>query len=118
MDILVVVLPNATVFARPVHPGAFTPSGPRLTQAELLLERAAHDERMRLYTECNAVEEALRTQLIRAVPAVYLQPLRDANTDMIVCGIPDMISYLQISQKIHNLNKQKNLCVHKFVTLL
>ena len=87
--------PNSAPFVRPTHPGPFIPTSPRLTQVEVIREKAAHEERIRLTTECNAVEDALKKQLINAIPSVYTAALRDDSTDMIASSIPDIIAYLQ-----------------------
>ena len=89
------ILPNATNFVRHTRPGAFTPTNARLTQAEVSAEKSAHDELVRAYHECNAVEDTLRNQLIKAIPSIYLNPLRDPDTDMITETIPGIISFLQ-----------------------
>ena len=88
-------IPTSAPFLRPTHPGPFIPSNARLTQAEVISEKAAHKERIRLNTEYNAVEDALRNQLIKAVLSIYTNTLRDPNTDMITLSILDIISYLQ-----------------------
>ena len=88
-------IPNSAPFVRPLPQGAFTPSNNRLTAAELALEKSAHDENVRVYNECQAVEQALRNQIIDAIPAEYLDSLRNADTDMINCSIPDLITFLQ-----------------------
>ena len=50
---------------------------------------------MRSYNECQAVEQALRNQVIDAIPPEYLDSLRNSDTDMINCSIPDLITFLQ-----------------------
>ena len=94
-DAAYTAIPNAVTFLRPTHPGSFVPSGPRITQVEIIQEKAVHEECLRLYNECNRVESTLRTQLIEAIPPIYLEPLRDFDTDMISESIPDIIEYLQ-----------------------
>ena len=94
-DPVYIVIPNAATFVRPTHPGPFIPSGPRITQVEIIQEKAIHEESLRQYNECNRVESTLRTQLIEAIPPIYLEPLRDPDTDMISSSIPDIIAYLQ-----------------------
>ena len=89
------IIPNATNFVRPTRPGSFTPTNKRLTQAEVSAEKAAHDELVRIYNECNTVEDTLSNQLIKAIPSIYLNSLRDPDTDMIIETIPDNISFLQ-----------------------
>ena len=54
-----------------------------------------HNDTKHNYNECQAVEQALRKQLIEAIPAEYLDSLRNTDTDMINDSIPDIILYLQ-----------------------
>ena len=58
-------------------------------------QKAAHDEAIRKYYECQAVEQALRTQIIEAVDAEYLDTLRHVDTDMINESIPQIFEFLQ-----------------------
>ena len=88
-------IPNSAPFIRPAMPVAFTPSNARLTQAEISSEKAAHDECVRMVNECNVVEDALKNQLIKAIPTIYFEPLRDPDTDMINSNLPEMIKFLQ-----------------------
>ena len=101
-------IPNAAAFVRPVDPGPFrlqidsTNPAPKRTRsqtaptqgetdqpdvvythADIVQQKAAHDEALRLYLECQAVEQALRVQLIEAVDVIYLDALRNSDTDMI-----------------------------------
>ena len=88
-------VPNTQAFMRPVHPGTFTPSNIRLTQVEVIQEKAAHEEMIRQYTECNGVEDSLKNQLVQAIPSVYFDAIRDPDTDMISTDIPGMVEFLQ-----------------------
>ena len=47
---------------------------PPLTNAEIAVQKAAWEERKRLYNEVQAVELALRNVLLAAFEAEYLQP--------------------------------------------
>ena len=58
-------------------------------------QKALHDEKVRCYHECQAVEQALRQQLIEAVDPEYLEALRDPITYMIQEPIPTIIDFLQ-----------------------
>ena len=87
-------LTNSQPFIRPILPGPFIPSGIRLSAAELSQEKCAHDETVRTYNECQAVEQALRNQLIEAIPSVYLDSLRNVDSDMINDSIPTIIAFL------------------------
>ena len=88
-------IPNAQAFVRPVHPGAFIPSNARLTQVEVIKEKAEHEEKIRQYTECNGVEDSLKNQLVQAIPSLYFDAIRDPDTDMIATDIPGMVQFLQ-----------------------
>ena len=112
---LALVIPPATYnaigtaapFVRPVDPGPFVPSPPtgvatragggptQLTAADITTQKIAYDERKRLFNEAQAVESALRSQIISAIDSVYMQPLRDRVTDMITQSIPDIFTFLQ-----------------------
>ena len=94
-------LPNALAFHRPTDPGNFSPVVPvgiraaALTAGEIALQKIAHDERKRLFNEVQAVEVALRNQIVEAIDDDYLQPLRDTTTDMINSSIPDIFTFLR-----------------------
>ena len=63
--------------------------------AEVATQKATHDDAVRKYYECQAVEQALRTQIIEAIDAEYLDALRNVNTDMISDSIPTIFEFLQ-----------------------
>ena len=52
---------------------------------------------MYLYNEHQSVKQTLRSQLIEAIPAEYLDVLRNLDTDMVNDHIIDIIAYLQIN---------------------
>ena len=58
-------------------------------------QKAHHDERKIRFYECQAVEQALRQQLVEAISSEYLEALRDPITQMIQSPIPDIIAFLQ-----------------------
>ena len=102
-------IPGAAAFIRPTDPGPFTivpnPTPPAtrtnpnpvpvpLTHTDVTTQRANWEERRRIYNEVQAVELALRNLLIEAIEPVYLTPLRDSTTDMIVHSIPDITQFL------------------------
>ena len=97
-------LPNSALFIRPVRPDPFQLEGEggictrnaiaALLPAEIAEQKASYDLSVRQYNECQAVEQALRTQIVEAVPDEYLDPLRNPDTDMIHDSIPDIINYL------------------------
>ena len=100
-------IPGSAVFVRPVDPGQFTPipnvgvatrAGgvvPPLTAADIATQKITHDERKRVYNECQAVEGALRKSLTTEIDEDYLRALRNATTDMITDTIPDIFTFLQ-----------------------
>ena len=102
------LIPGAANFVRPHDPGAFVPvnpggvgtrsgagAAPPLTAADIATQKLAHDERKRLYNECQAVEALLRTQIVEAIERDYLEPLRNAATDRITDPISDIFTFLQ-----------------------
>ena len=91
-------IPQAEPFVRPKNPGPFClvvdstkPAPPKRTRAQtvptatetddpsvtftaadIAQQKATHDKSLRAYLECQAVEQALRVQLIEAVDPIYL----------------------------------------------
>ena len=63
--------------------------------AEVATQKAAHDDAVQKYYECQAIEQALRTQIIEAIEPEYLDALRHVDTDMINESIPDIFTFLQ-----------------------
>ena len=95
-----------TWFVRPTDPWIFIPTNPpgtvtrggglyQLTLANITTQQNNHDELKRQYNEVQAVETALRKQIIDAIEDVYLQPLRDSSTDMIQCDISAIFDFLR-----------------------
>ena len=66
-----------------------------ITAAEVATQKATHEGELKKYYECQAVEQALRSQIIEAVKSDYLDALRNVNTDMINESIPEIFDYLQ-----------------------
>ena len=75
-------IPNARQFVRPIDPGPFivvnprviatrrtaaTQNAPTISAAVVTQQKADWDKRIRLYNECQAVEQALRQQLIESI---------------------------------------------------
>jgi len=111
-------IPNAVEFIRPKDPGPFRltlnpkntskrsredtasteyeTDDPKVTftAADIAQQKATHDEALRAFLECQAVEQALRVQLIDAVDSVYLDALRNSDTDMIHDSLPDIMDHL------------------------
>lgn len=57
-------------------------------------EQARHAEQVRLFNECNNVEQALRQQIVKAVGDAYLTALRNRQTNTIDGTIPVILDYL------------------------
>ena len=55
---------------------------------------------MRLFQEYQAVEAAFQQMLIEAIDDVYLEAIRDANTNSINLSTYDIIQYLYDNNKI------------------
>ena len=64
------------------------------TAADIAQQKASHDEALRQYLECQAVEQALRVQLIEAVDSIYLDALQNSDTDMIHDSLPKIMDHL------------------------
>ena len=52
------------------------------------------DEAKRTFNECQAVEVALKNQIIDAIATEFLQPLLNAVTEMLNDSIPDIVTFL------------------------
>ena len=96
-------IPNSSPFIRPTNPGPFIvqPAGaatrnqPTISAAVVTQQKATWDEKMRLYNECQAVEQALRQQLIEAVEPEFLAVLRNQYTEMVQDPIPTILEHLR-----------------------
>ena len=53
-----------------------------------------HRDDIRIFRECQAVEAALRQQLVQAIDRVYLEVLRDPNTNAIKRPLRGIIQHL------------------------
>ena len=101
------LLPNSRPFVKPRDPGPFivippvappTRTTPRsISATEIVEQKAAHDEEAGQQNEYNAVERALRQQIIDAIEPDYLEALRTYGTDMIHDNIPTIFTFLQES---------------------
>ena len=99
-------IPNAIRFIRPQDPGIFSVNTPAIrasrttttttpiTAVDIANQKAQHDEDVRAYWECQAIEQALRNQIITAIDKDYLDALRNPHTDMINDSIPDIFEFL------------------------
>ena len=106
-------IPNSQTFIQPTHPGPFrlvvdstNPTAKRtrsqtakkeresdepnitFTHADITQQKATHEESLHLYLECQAVEQALKVQLIEAIDSIYLDALRNSHIDMIHEPLP------------------------------
>ena len=95
-------IPNSVPFLRLVNPRPFviattstTRSGLPLTQEAIAQQKINNDKTKHLYNECQSLEQALRKQIIDAIPAEGLDSLRNTDTDMINETTPVIIQYLQ-----------------------
>ena len=78
---------------RPAHPGALIiPVHTTQHMARTMSE--AHKEDLRIFRECQGVEAALQQHLVEAIDPIYLEAMRDANTNAIDLPIYDIIRYL------------------------
>ena len=64
------------------------------TAADIAQQKATHEEALRQYLECQAIEQALRVQLIKAVDSIYLDALCSSDTDMIHKPLPRIMDHL------------------------
>ena len=112
-------IPQAETFVHPKNPGPFrlvidsTNLPPKRTRAQtvgtasetdnpsvtftaaiIAQQKATHEESLRLYLECQEVEQALRVQLIEAVNLIYLDALCNSDTDMIHESLPKIMDHL------------------------
>ena len=86
-------LVSAAPFLRPLHPGILViPQGTTAHMAATL--RDQHKEALRLFLECKNVEKALQQQLTESINTIYLDALRDANTNALNLPIRDVLQYL------------------------
>ena len=80
-------------FIRPRHPGELVT--PPFQLPHVVADTTArHKEQLRLYNECNNVEQALRQQIAKAVEEAYLLALRNRHTRTIVHPIQYIINFL------------------------
>ena len=91
-----------------------SPSQPTVIfSAEVATQKAAHDDAVRKNYECQAIEQALRTQIIEAIDPEYLDALRHVDTDMMNESIPDIFDFLQSNYGQSSHLVPRSLCYHK-----
>ena len=93
MDPIEYVLLLQIPYTRPLHP---TPLiiVPGTTQHESNRLRDDHKEALRLFREMTALEKCLLKLLSQAIPAPYLKPFRNHNSNAIDANIPTILTTL------------------------
>ena len=87
-------LPDASPYVKPINPGPFTLPNNEATPAEIALQKADWEERVRLWREVEAVERALVQQIVAAVEPKYLKALRNPVTTKITQNIKTILNHL------------------------
>ena len=80
-------------YVRPPPPGMLI-LPPNVTDQVAMIHRDNHAEHVRVFREVTAVEKALLQQIVAAVEHVYLQPLRNRESQSISIPIYDVIEFL------------------------
>ena len=94
------VIPGVIPLVCPVNPGSFSHVAPvgvcaePLIAAEITTQKNTFDEALRIFNEYQAVETELRNQIVEAISPEYLQPLRNATTDVLNDSIPDIFNFI------------------------
>ena len=88
--------PGTTPVIQPQDPGPFVLSG-RVTASEIAMEQKNYDEAKKKYNRFQALKRTLRNQLVEAIDAEYLAPIRCNLTDMINQEITEIMQFLQDS---------------------
>ena len=84
---------TATAFVRPAFSAPIViPLGGTINMTATLQQQ--HCDDIRIFRECQAVEAALRQQLVQAIDRVYLEILRDPNTNAINRPLRGIIQHL------------------------
>ena len=71
-----------------------TPIALPLSAADIATQKLSTWGTKKIYNKCQAVELALRNQLIEEIETIYLIPLQNPHTDMIKDSIPVIIKFL------------------------
>ena len=86
-------LVSAQVFVRPAFPAPLAiPLNATIHMTTTLQQQ--HRDNVRIFRECQAVEAALRQQLVQAVDRIYLEVLRDPHTNAINLPLRGIIQHL------------------------
>ena len=84
---------SAVPYLTEPYPGALQfPNGTTAIQSKMVED--AYRKRMKLYDMCVGVEKALTQQIVKAVHADWLKPLRNAITNTIQGTIPEILTFL------------------------
>ena len=87
-------LPDAQPYIKPHNPGPFTLPNNDVSPAEIALQKADWEERVRLWREVQAVERALVQQIVAAVEPKYIKALRNPVTAKITQNIKIILNHL------------------------
>ena len=88
-DAAYTAIPNSAPFARPLDPRALIITAKK--KDKIAQQQVNHNDEKQQYNVCQSVQQALRKQIIDAIPAEYLDAFRNIDTDMINDSIPDII---------------------------
>ena len=80
-------------FVRPNHPGPLA-IPPGTAQHAAATMRDLHQEQLRVFTEVNAVDQALKQQITAAIEPDYLNALRDRTSNSITIPVFDVLDFL------------------------
>ena len=81
-------------FVPPINPGNSPVFPQRATSAQLATTKALHDENLRKWQEYNALMQALKNQLIKAVDEVYLKAIQHPITEYTSLTLITMLQHL------------------------
>ena len=84
---------SAVAYVKPEHPGVLQIPG-NSTQHEATRLRNEFKEAIKLFRETVDLEKALRYQITAAVPAEYLDALRNRDANAITATIPEILEHL------------------------
>ena len=85
---------NVTPYNKPIHPGTLVIPGGNLPNYQRQEMRDDHKEAIRLAREADNVERALKKQLVKAIPEMYLQRFHNCLTNTFTDPLHVMLTYL------------------------
>lgn len=86
-------LTNTAPFVRPPYPGTLVlAQGVTQVQSHNLIHN--HATALKAYNKCEAVERALKQQLVQAIESQWLEHLRNEHTNAITASIPEILQSL------------------------